>query len=649
MFIRTRRGVAAAGVAALALAMAAPAAFAEDNAPMSASGAAFEAEAKELLTDEAEGVHGVTTDGAGNVIVFADEEKPELEGKPNVEVKVIEGGFESFATTDVVGGAGYLAVNPDNGSAAHCSIGFSAWNPDGEPAILSAGHCTDDGALSGALTTRPATEPAGGGAPDNSEVETTGVLGELAASQFGGPGNVPGDEFTADETFVDISAYDVTNPVLDLLPEVTDWTTVEDLSQSTTPVKSVGEARVGEAVSKSGRTTGFSTGTVEGHGFALINGRVVSGFAVEGMTSSDAAPGDSGGAMIQGTTAVGLLSGGAPTPEGDLFVWGADLQNGLAQIPGYSVALDIDEPVMVTPADGGSVAQGSQIRGTGPAGRTLEVGIGGQNSGEVIEVAIDGNGNWSFPAPPAPGTYTIALTATDGGFNRSETVVYSIEVVLGAPAITSPADGSSVVDEVTAISGTGQPGALITLGGDAEGEATVGADGTWTVNVDLGIGAHTVTAVQTVDGEASPEVSSTFAVIPAAPVVTSPEHGVDYTKAPTVARGTGIDGAQIMVYLNGEHVGTTTVAGGEWSVELPEGLAAGDYDLRVVQTVNGQTNATNVSFGVLVAAAAPAPTGGLPATGAGVLLPLVLGGLALTAAGTAVAVRRRGRDEATLA
>ncbi|RQN09763.1 LPXTG cell wall anchor domain-containing protein [Aeromicrobium camelliae] len=69
----------------------------------------------------------------------------------------------------------------------------------------------------------------------------------------------------------------------------------------------------------------------------------------------------------------------------------------------------------------------------------------------------------------------------------------------------------------------------------------------------------------------------------------------------------------------------------------------------VTQTVNGQTNTTDVRFGVLVAAAAPSPKGDLPATGAGVLLPLVLGGVALTAAGTAVAVRRRGRDEAPIA
>ncbi|MFD1859188.1 hypothetical protein EHW97_02680 [Aeromicrobium camelliae] len=544
---------------------------------MPASGAAFEAEATALLTDESEGIHGVTTDGAGNVVVYADEEKPELEGKPNVEVKVLEGGFESFAATDVVGGAGYLAVNPDDlENAAHCSIGFSAWNPEGEPVILSAGHCTDDGARAGALTTRPSSEAAGGGDPDGADVEATGPLGALAVSQWGGPGNIPGDADTADESFVDVSAWNVINPELDLLPEVTDWTTVEDLSQSTTPVKSVGDARVGGVVGKSGRTTGFSSGTVVGHGFVSVQGRVVGGFGVTGM---EAAPGDSGGAMIQGTTAVGLLSAGGTTTDGETIVWGADLQNGLAQIPGYSVALDIDEPVMVTPADGGRVAQGSRIQGTGPAGRTLEVGIGAQNSGEVIEVAIDGDGNWSFPAPSTPGTYTISLTATDGGFNRSETVDYSIEVVVGAPAITSPADGSSVVDEVTAISGTGVPGALVTLGGDAEGEATVGDDGTWTVNVDLGIGAHTVTAVQEVDGEVSPEVTSTFAVIPPAPVVTSSEHGVDYTKAPTAARGTGVDGAQIMVYLNGEHVGTTTVADGEWSVDLPGGLAAGDYDL----------------------------------------------------------------------
>ncbi|WP_322921838.1 Ig-like domain-containing protein [Nocardioides renjunii] len=88
-----------------------------------------------------------------------------------------------------------------------------------------------------------------------------------------------------------------------------------------------------------------------------------------------------------------------------------------------------------------------------------------------------------------------------------------------APDITSPAAGAVVTDSTPAISGTGQPGATVTV---REGDtvlctAVVRQDRTWSCSpsTPLGAGPHTVTATQTDDnGTASGSDSVTFTVVP---------------------------------------------------------------------------------------------------------------------------------------
>src|SRR5690606_8151828 len=134
-------------------------------------------------------------------------------------------------------------------------------------------------------------------------------------------------------------------------------------------------------------------------------------------------------------------------------------------------------------------------------------------------------------------------------------------------------------------------GATVTLGGDAEGSATVAADGTWSVPVDLGVGSYTVTATQSRDDEESETVSVTFDVIPAAPAITSPASGsVTESDAPTAVSGTGIEGAEVIVTVNGVEVGSALVVDGEWTVALPEALGVGEFVISAVQIVDGVTS-----------------------------------------------------------
>lgn len=89
---------------------------------------------------------------------------------------------------------------------------------------------------------------------------------------------------------------------------------------------------------------------------------------------------------------------------------------------------------------------------------------------------------------------------------------------LAAPDITAPANGATVNDTTPTISGTGSPGATVTVteGGTTICTATVRSDGTWSCEpgTPLTAGPHTVTATQTQNGQTSPADTTTFTVVP---------------------------------------------------------------------------------------------------------------------------------------
>lgn len=75
-------------------------------------------------------------------------------------------------------------------------------------------------------------------------------------------------------------------------------------------ITSAGNASVGQAVQRSGSTTGLRGGTVTGLNATVNYG---GGDIVYGMIQTNvcAEPGDSGGSLFAGSTALGLTSGGS--------------------------------------------------------------------------------------------------------------------------------------------------------------------------------------------------------------------------------------------------------------------------------------------------------------------------------------------------
>ncbi|GAA3322716.1 LPXTG cell wall anchor domain-containing protein [Paeniglutamicibacter sulfureus] len=530
-----------------------------------------------------------------------------------VTIEKAEGPAKSAAAGDVLGGMGYGARTTGT-AIALCSIGFSGFNADGGDAAISAGHCEQDGDIT-KVNIMEHTAPnkfAGIGAP----------LGTFGFSQFGGPGNSPVtgiDTATKVEDLgnvgTDISVIDNINPDLTLKSTVTDWKGADE-RDSGTKVTGVASAVIGAGICKSGRTTGWTCGTVDEVGIFLVGGyngaddvRGVRGFGMANVGLKKANEGDSGGSAISGGTAVGVTSAVSSNDEGRAYF--TDIKDGLKHAKGYSIALFLNAPAVASPSNGADVTAGSTISGTvagAPSGSHVRVVSGGK----LVKKATVTAGKFSFKVPEDFGTYDFTLQ-TVNGFNKSVTTAGSVNVVIGAPVITTPKNDATLNAPVSTISGTGVVGATVTLAGDATGTATVAADATWSVKLPtaLSYGEYAISATQAKGGETSKATTSSFKVQLAAPAITGPANGKTFTEAQSVISGTGVAGATVK--LTGA-VTREVVVGkdGAWSVELQEGLSYGSHSITAVQNV-GETTSTSVKSDFKVVPVAPSidsPTDG---------------------------------------
>jgi hypothetical protein len=153
----------------------------------------------------------------------------------------------------------------------------------------------------------------------------------------------------------------------------------------------------------------------------------------------------------------------------------------------------------------------------------------------TFECKLDG-GAWAACASPqdfsslSEGDHTFNIRGTDAAGNtESPAKTYTWNVDLTAPAIpvvTAPTAGQSVSDTTPTISGTGEPGATITVyvDGSPVGTVTVDNAGNWTYDVTpaLADGSHTVSIKATdLAGNASTQTPNRSFTV-AAPVVPTP-------------------------------------------------------------------------------------------------------------------------------
>ena len=635
-----------------------PAAEEETAAPVSLSGD-YRANIEKIRADYignvgVQGLQSIMWNGSGYVIsvnkaatlgdsVLA-KNLAEVAGSPAdavaeryTNVTVVDGSGTAAPVEDVVNGQGYASPVP--GGAALCSIGFNGFNKEGDAAVITAGHCAQDGDVTDALLTDPTGDPASG----TDDPSLLAELGTWGFSQFGGANNTPIDLETAANVGTDVAVINKINNELDLLPEVTQWDDAKDLTAATTKITGTVDAVVGAPVCKSGRTTGWSCGDVTAIGDFYVGGHkgtqedVRGVFGFESTLTTNAQPGDSGGSTISGNNAMGINSAvgdrenedGTPVPR----MFSTSLSDGLGYLDGYSVAVFVDTPKLTSHENKGTVLTDEAISGT-----TTGASVKLTRDGKTTDLDVV-NGAWSFPAPstvPEGGKLEFTVQAING-FNESKTVSYELtvkEAPLAAPAITNPAADAKIADSLTTITGTGAVDAKVSLeltGTDTRedadkanalaaveetGTATVSADGTWEWKLDeaLTYGEYSVTAVQDLAGkETSPAATSKFSVILENAVITSITEGDDFVEGenPTDISGTGTAGATIDVTIGENTLSATVGDNGDWKVTGFPVLAPGSYTVSAVQTLDGATSApAAVTFtvtAVVIVPEAPAP------------------------------------------
>ncbi|WP_306736978.1 trypsin-like serine protease [Arthrobacter sp. ZGTC412] len=524
---------------------------------------------------------------------------------------------------DVPGGVGYAA---DSGWI--CSTGFSAFTPAGLPAVLTAGHCGEDGASKTADLLF--------------QGERAGLLGNFEFSQFGGPGNTPvlrpNNGTDPGNVGTDLSVIGSLRADLDPLPAATTW---GDATAPGPDVKIISAAApvIGMDVCRSGWRTGWSCGTISEVGIYLIEGTNYAKDkrdlrAIRGFLSLDvqSAGGDSGGPWISGNFAVGIHSAGE-SGGAQNFALAATLQDALEVLPGYQLEVFLNKPVLTSPALGESVQASHAISGRVPAepasaaGTAVRITLPGH---ETFDVPVDEAGSWSFNAPWPAGPLTFQAETLNGS-SRSRAASLTADVApapLASPTIAAPS--GQPLTELTTLSGTGAPGATVTVSGDVAGSGTVGLDGRWTASVagTAAFGNVTANAVLSSPGTAnSPAATATVQVTPPRPVIASINDGQHFRQdnLPQPISGSGIEGAEVTVSIDGKPLSSPTsgglvgsrsaapalvplelVAGGTWQVPFPDGLAPGTHMVSVIQALDGLSSAPATASFVLDPARQPA-------------------------------------------
>jgi hypothetical protein len=263
-------------------------------------------------------------------------------------------------------------------------------------------------------------------------------------------------------------------------------------------------------------------------------------------------------------------------------------------------------PTVTSPADGSASNDPTPtVSGTAEKGSTVTVK---DEDGNVLctDVADPTTGEWACDVPADKalddGDHTLSVMATDPAGNTSPATTVDTTTDTDkpdAPAVTSPANGSSIKDNTPTITGTGEAGAKVTVkDGNTVlcSDVLVGNDGKWTCTVPddkkLSDAPHTLTATQTDPaGNVSDPTTVTTTVDtapPAKPVIESPADGDAINDTTPKVSGTAEPGAKVTVTDEAGNplCDATATSSGKWSCEVPadKALSEGVHDIKAVAT-----------------------------------------------------------------
>ncbi|EDG9310350.1 BapA prefix-like domain-containing protein [Salmonella enterica subsp. enterica serovar Typhi] len=287
------------------------------------------------------------------------------------------------------------------------------------------------------------------------------------------------------------------------------------------------------------------------------------------------------------------------------------------------------------------------LSGTAEAGARVEIFDNGVSLGLAT---LQPNGGWTFTPSQnlGEGAHRLTVIATDAKGNASpagnespESISFTLRIDTQAPdapqivsaAITGGegevllANGSITNQRMPTLSGTGEPGAIITLYNNGVELATVQVNpqGSWTYpltrNLSEGLNILTATATDAA-GNSSP-TSGVFSVTldtqppaqPDAPLISDNvapvignigNNGATDDTMPTL-RGTTDIGSTVEVFIDGDSAGFATVdASGNWIFEIATPLSESTHYFTVQATNANGPGGLSAPVGITVDLSAPA-------------------------------------------
>jgi putative cell wall-binding protein len=387
------------------------------------------------LTDEGHGIRGSHIEGT-ELTVYVDSGDQAAVAAVEASGATVAFGVPDDFTLDTSGavpladlydgqGWGYIDAS---GRGSACSVGFVGKGGPSLNQFATAGHCFPPGStISGQAFVLNQSNAGATPTPGAS-------LGAPVASSFRfGNGS--------DSGLVTLQ------PGWTMKPQVLTWGGAKGPALSSAPV-SVTDSRaavVGGNLCKSGQRTGWSCGTILAVDYDVqVDGKVVN--SIIATTCAD--QGDSGGAAISGTTAVGITSAGpntavVPCGTTDYFssyfpmtsLAGKTSVNS-AQ-PNWEPLVTVAAPVVTSPANGQLANQGGVLTGTlaNPnATNRVRITISGDAAG-TRTVSVASNGSWQVPLEGLSlGSHTYTARATWNTYSESATVTGSF-IVIAPPTV----------------------------------------------------------------------------------------------------------------------------------------------------------------------------------------------------------------------
>jgi hypothetical protein len=261
------------------------------------------------------------------------------------------------------------------------------------------------------------------------------------------------------------------------------------------------------------------------------------------------------------------------------------------------------------------------VNGTGDPGDTVKLYDG---SAQVGTTTVGAGGTWSLTVNLGVGQHNLQATQAAGSLTSDKSDARTLRVY-APPAAPTLSVAARQTAQVT-LAGTGVAGATITVAeGATTWTTTVAADGTWSLTVTRPLGAHTVTAKQTVTFEpgivgTGGTSSASYTVYPDAPTIAAPS--IATTSTSVTVSGTGTAGSSVALYDGATKIATLTVStAGTWSYTATFG--AGTHTFTATQTTSSLTSDRSTAAVLAVYAPPTAPGVSAPATTTG---PVTLNG-----------------------